>query len=72
MPELHLSISFRFVLLLFAVFCSFMFPRLCTAGTVPPISPVKRYILISLRCFGLFLLFLLLGEPLLSSHNSFC
>ena len=66
MPELHLSILFRFVLLLFAAGCSIMLSLFVYRSTVPPVSSVKRYALISLRSIGLFLLFLLLGEPLLS------
>ncbi len=34
--------------------------------TVPPVSSIKRIVLISLRSLVLFLLFLLIGEPLLS------
>jgi hypothetical protein len=66
MPELHLSILFRFVLLLLAAICSIMLSLFVYRSTVPPVSYIKRYTLISLRSIGLFLLFLLLGEPLLS------
>ena len=66
MPELHLSILFRFVLLLFAAVCSIILSLFVYRITVPPIPSAKRYFLIFLRSIGLFLLFLLLGEPLLS------
>jgi hypothetical protein len=66
MPELHLSLLFRFVVLLLAAGCSVMLSLFVYRATVPPVSSVKRYALISLRSVGLFLLFLLLGEPLLS------
>jgi hypothetical protein len=66
MPELHLSILFRFVLLLLAAVCSTVLSLFVYHSTVPPVSSAKRYVLISLRSVGLFLLFLLLGEPLLS------
>ncbi len=66
MPELHLSLLFHLVLLLLAVVCSIMLSLFVYRSTVPPVSFVKRYMLISLRSIGLLLLFLLLGEPLLS------
>jgi hypothetical protein len=66
MPELHLSFLFRFVLLLLAAVSSILVSLFVYRSTVPPVSSAKRYILISLRSLGLFLLFLLLGEPLLS------
>ena len=66
MPELHLSIVYRVVVLLFAVVCSFLLSLFVYRNTIPPVSTAKRYSLIFLRSFGLFLIFLLLGEPLLS------
>jgi hypothetical protein len=66
MPELHLSILFRFVFVLLAATCSLALSVFVYRSTVPPVSSAKRYVLISLRSVGLFLLFLLLGEPLLS------
>ncbi|MGD0036086.1 MAG: hypothetical protein ABSC53_02185 [Bacteroidota bacterium] len=66
MPELHLSLLFHLVLLLLAAVCSIMLSWFVYRSTVPPVSSVKRYALISLRSIGLYLLFLLLGEPLLS------
>jgi hypothetical protein len=46
--------------------CSIMLSLYVYRSTVPPVSYIKRFVLISLRSIGLFLLFLLLGEPLLS------
>jgi hypothetical protein len=66
MPELHLTILFRFILLFFAAACSILVSLFVYRSTVPPVSTVKRYTLIALRSGGLFLLFLLLGEPLIS------
>ena len=66
MPELHLSIVFHFVLFLLAAICSVILSLFVYRRTVPPVSSAKRYILISLRSLGLVLLFLLIGEPLLS------
>jgi hypothetical protein len=66
MPELHFSLSFRVVFLLLAGMCSVMMAIVVYHVTVPPVSSAKRIILISLRCLGLFFLFLLIGEPLLS------
>lgn len=66
MPELHLTILFRFFLILLAAVCSIVLSLFVYRRTVPPVSSAKRYVLISLRSSGLFLLFLLLGEPLLS------
>ena len=66
MPELHLSLLFRFILLLLAAVCSILLSFFVYRSTVPPVSSAKKTILISFRSLGLFLLFLLLGEPLLS------
>jgi hypothetical protein len=71
MPEIHFSIVFRFGLLLLAAVCSLLLSIVVYRSTLPPVSAAKRYVLITLRSLGLFLLFLLLGEPLLSliSHS---
>ena len=71
MPELHLSIVFRFGSLLLAAVCSLLVSIVVYRNTLPPVSAAKRYSLIALRSLGIFLLFLLLGEPLLSliSHS---
>jgi hypothetical protein len=66
MPEIHLSIVFRFIVILLAAGCSLMLSLFVYGSTVPPVSSAKRYILMSLRSCGLFFLFLLLGEPLMS------
>jgi hypothetical protein len=66
MPELHFSLSFRVVLVLIAGICSIAAAITVYRVTVPPVSSSNRIVLISLRSSGLFLLFLLLGEPLLS------
>ena len=66
MPELHFSIIFRFFFLLLTAVISVLLSLFVYRTTMPPVSTAKRYVLISLRSFGLFLLFLLLGEPLLS------
>ncbi len=66
MPELHISFCFRILLLVLAAVCSTAGALFVYRVTMPPVSSVKRYILMSLRALGLFLLFLLLGEPLLS------
>ncbi|RPI01121.1 MAG: hypothetical protein EHM64_16210, partial [Ignavibacteriae bacterium] len=66
MPELHLSILFSLVFLLIAALCAFFISLFVYRVTVPPVAPVKRFILIALRSIGLFLLFFLIGEPLLS------
>jgi hypothetical protein len=72
MPELHLSTAYRLVLLILAAACSLMVSLYVYRSTVPPVSTVKRSLLISLRSSGLFFLFLLLGEPILSlvSHST--
>jgi hypothetical protein len=66
MPELHFSLSFRVVSLLLAAMCSVAMAMTVYHVTVPPVSLVKRIVLIFLRSLGLFFLFLLIGEPLLS------
>jgi hypothetical protein len=65
MPDLHFSISFRVILLLLVAVCSVLIAIFVYRYTVPPISQKIKSVLISLRSVGMFLLFLLLGEPLL-------
>jgi hypothetical protein len=66
MPEIHLSLSFR-TIFLFAAFCTacgisfWMYRR-----TIPPVPEKIRRTFLVLRTAGFFLLFLLLGDPLLS------
>lgn len=71
MPELHLSLSLRLVFILLAALFAVAGAMLVYRITVPPVSSAKRITLISLRSFGLFLIVLLIGEPLLSliSHS---
>jgi len=66
MPELHFSLSFRAVFVFIAGICSIAAAVFVYRTTVPQVSSIKRIILISLRSLVLFLLFLLIGEPLLS------
>jgi hypothetical protein len=66
MPELHFSLSIRIVFLLLAGVCSAAGAIIIYRVTVPPVSSVIKIILISLRTLGLFFLFLLIGEPILS------
>jgi hypothetical protein len=64
MPELHFSFSFQVVLVFIAGISSIAVAMIVYRITVPPVSSNKRIVLVSLRSLGLFLLFLLLGEPL--------
>ena len=66
MPDIHLSISYRIVFVIFVSLCSVAAAMFAYRITVPPISSAKRYVLIFLRSLGLFLIFFLIGEPLLS------
>ena len=66
MPELHFSLSIRVIFLLLAGMCCIAMTMTVYHVTVPPVSSVKRIVLISLRSIGLFFLSLLIGEPLLS------
>ena len=66
MPELHLSILFRVVFLVAAAVCAVIITLFIYRSTVPPVATAQRSTLIVLRSLGLFLLFLLLGEPLVS------
>lgn len=66
MPELHLSFSLRLIFFFLAAACSIAVSLFVYRITIPPVSSLLRYSLIALRSLGLFLLFVLLGEPLLS------
>jgi hypothetical protein len=66
MPELHLSFSWRPIFFFLAAAGSVALSLFAYRITVPPISSSVRRTLIALRSAGLFLLFLLLGEPILS------
>jgi hypothetical protein len=65
MPEVHLSIHFRVLVLLAGAVCSVAVTLFIYRRTVPPVSTGQRLFLIALRSLGLFLLILLLGEPIL-------
>ena len=66
MPDFHLAFTVRTILLLAAIPASILFSFWSYRFTVPPISKSLKIILLSLRALALFLLFVLLGEPLLS------
>jgi len=66
MPDFHLAFTVRTILLLAAIPASILFSFWSYCFTVPPISKSLKIILLSLRALALFLLFVLLGEPLLS------
>jgi hypothetical protein len=66
MPELHLSVSLRLIFFFLAAACSVAFSLYVYRFTIPPVSSPLRYGLVALRSSGLFVLFLLLGEPILS------
>jgi len=66
MPDLHLTSTYHGILLLLAAAGAGALAVLAYRFTVPPVSRVVRTALMLIRGLGLFLLFLLLGEPLLS------
>ncbi len=66
MPEFHFSLLLPLALLLLAACSAAALSWFVYRVTVPPIAKPLNYVLTSLRAFGLFLTFLLLGEPLLS------
>jgi hypothetical protein len=66
MPDLHLTSTYHIVLLLLTGLGAGALAILEYRFTVPPVSRVVRTALMVLRGLGLFLLFLLIGEPLLS------
>ncbi len=66
MPDFHLAFTVRTILLLAAIPASILFAFWSYRFTVPPISKSLKIILLTLRALALFLLFVLLGEPLLS------
>ena len=72
MPELHLTTSYHVVLILLAAMAAGVLAVFAYRFTIPPVSRVVRAALMGVRGLGLFLLFLLLGEPLLSliSHRN--
>jgi len=66
MPDLHLSTTLNGVLITVAAAAAVALTILAYRFTIPPVSRLLRTVLIILRTLGLFLLFLVLGEPLLS------
>lgn len=66
MPDVALAFSFPVIVLVAAAFAAAGVSALSYRRTNPPVSSARRILLGSLRTAGLFLVFLLLGEPLLS------
>ena len=66
MPELHLATSFSTFLLVLAAIGAGALTYFSYRVTLPPVSRALRLTLTLLRGLSLFILFLLLGEPLLS------
>jgi len=66
MPEVQFSLSFRLVYLVLAAAMAIGLSWFVYRQTVPPISGRLKLVLTVLRAVGLFLVFSLLGEPLLS------
>jgi hypothetical protein len=66
MPDLYLSTSFNIFLILLVAIGAGAFAYISYRVTLPPVSRLLRVVLTALRGVSLFLLFLLLGEPLLS------
>ena len=66
MPDFHLSLSYHFVLFGAAVLAAFVLAWFVYRITVPPVSGTLRWLLTALRTLALVLLFLFIGEPLLS------
>ena len=72
MPDLHLTATFPSVMLLLAAAAAGVLGVVAYHVTVPPVSRAVRGALMVVRSVALFLLFLLIGEPLLSlivHHN---
>lgn len=66
MPEVHLSATIHTFLFLLAAALAFAGSLYTYRFTIPPISRALRLVLLTLRALGLFLLFFLISEPLLS------
>jgi hypothetical protein len=64
MPEIRLSLSFNPLLAVAAALAAGALATIAYRSTVPPVPRFYRILLGCLRGSGLFLLFLLLGEPL--------
>lgn len=66
MPDFHLAITIKAGLLILAFASAVALSFWVYRYTIPPISRRLRFVLIALRSASLFLIFFLLGEPLLS------
>ena len=66
MPDIGLSTSYSFALLFLSFLAAAALSSLAYRRTLPPVSRAWRVTLASFRAVALFLLFFLLGEPLLS------
>lgn len=69
MPEIALSLSYGILIVFFAALAAVFLSVYAYHVTIPPISRALKVLLISLRASGLFIIFLLLAEPLLSIIN---
>ncbi len=66
MSSVHLSLSSPTILVILASGLAITISLFAYRYTVPPVARSVRFILAGLRMLGLFLLFFLIGEPLLS------
>jgi hypothetical protein len=66
MPEISFSTSTSFILLSAALVAGVALSRFSYRATNPPLAPRRRQFLVALRSLGLFFLFLLIGDPLVS------
>ncbi len=69
MPDLHLSLSFHTAILLGAAVLAVLFAWFIYRTTVPPVSRPLRLVLGTARGCALFLVVLLIAEPMLSFLN---
>jgi len=66
MPEIHFSISHHIIYIFLGAIVSVVLSILVYRVTIPPISKRKRVLLIVLRSTSIFLIFMFLGEPVIS------
>lgn len=66
MPEIQFSLSMKLALIVVAAAIAVSLSWFVYRITVPPLAQHLKLLLLSLRAIGLFLVFSLLGEPLLS------
>jgi len=66
MPDFHLTTSLNSLLIFLAAAAAVALTFFAYRYTLPPVSRPLQFTLVLLRAVGLFLLFLVLGEPLLS------